>query len=117
MSPARAGRVRQDHGEPTQSARSISKEIQRFDGPAVLDMKWLPSDSVGWTRLAIANAEGQITLHKWDALDVSVIPTSIAVAKLIERYGQNTLKLDETVQVEDQSVLCLSIDWNNRLKP
>jgi hypothetical protein len=44
----------------------ISKEIQRFEGPAVLDMKWSHPGAPGGNRLAISNAEGQITVHRWN---------------------------------------------------
>lgn len=48
------------------------EQIQSFDGPAVLDMKWSPKGARGAHRLAIANAEGQVTVHKWDENEVCV---------------------------------------------
>lgn len=73
-------------------------EIQRFDGPAVLDMKWSPNGAPQGHRLAIANAEGQVALHKWNE----------------DKMG---LVAQQTVQVEDSSILCLSLDWSHQLEP
>jgi hypothetical protein len=51
--------------EKSVAYKNNSKEIQRFDGPAILDMKWSPVGAPGGNRLAISNAEGQISLHQW----------------------------------------------------
>ncbi|KAM0750183.1 WD40 repeat-like protein [Meredithblackwellia eburnea MCA 4105] len=70
------------------------REIQRFDGAAILDMKW----SNNWTSkstLAIADAKGHVQLHQWD---------------------DETKRLSSTQIIEctDEKTLCLSLDWSDR---
>ncbi|GAA5952882.1 hypothetical protein JCM21900_004253 [Sporobolomyces salmonicolor] len=71
------------------------KEIQRFDGPAILDMKWSPRPWCGSRTLAIADAKGHVQLHKLDD-------------------ETNQLSPIETVTCADESILCLSLDWSTR---
>ncbi|PBL01145.1 WD-40 repeat-containing protein [Armillaria gallica] len=67
------------------------EEIQCFDLPAVLDMKWQSST------LGIADSEGNITLHQW------------------QKTG---LRQIQGIQVAESSeILCLSLDWSNRRTP
>ncbi|KAI5478338.1 WD repeat protein [Pseudohyphozyma bogoriensis] len=69
-------------------------EIQRFEGPAILDMKW----STRWnnqTTLAIADAKGHIQLQKWDSDNNRLLPPM-------------------SLSIADESTLCLSLDWSDR---
>lgn len=47
------------------------QEKQRFDGPAILDMKWSPRLWNEKTTLAIADAKGHVQLHGLDSETVS----------------------------------------------
>ncbi|BGP21770.1 hypothetical protein JCM10295v2_000645 [Rhodotorula toruloides] len=71
------------------------KEVQRFDGPAILDMKWSPRPWNGATTLAIADAKGHVQLHKLDEDSNQLLPLQI-------------------VDCTDESTLCLSLDWSTR---
>lgn len=58
-------------------------------------MKWSPvSAEAGPSRLAIGNAEGQVTLHRW-----------------ADAGGSAHLEPQKTVQVSTESTLVLSLDW------
>ncbi|GAA5947547.1 hypothetical protein JCM10213_005155 [Rhodosporidiobolus nylandii] len=71
------------------------KEKQRFDGPAILDMKWSPRPWNGKKTLAIADAKGHLQLHGLNE-------------------ETNQLSPIQTVDVTDESTLCLSLDWSTR---
>ncbi|BGP04894.1 hypothetical protein JCM10049v2_000696 [Rhodotorula toruloides] len=71
------------------------EEVQRFDGPAILDMKWSPRPWNGSTTLAIADAKGHVQLHKLDE-------------------ESNRLSPLQTIDCTDESTLCLSLDWSTR---
>ncbi|KDQ07691.1 hypothetical protein BOTBODRAFT_192246 [Botryobasidium botryosum FD-172 SS1] len=73
---------------------SIS-EIQRFGLPAVLDMKWCHGKYEEGSILAIADAEGRITLHRLN-------------------NDQRKIRLEQVFQCAPPDVLCLSLDWSNR---
>ncbi|GAA5857230.1 hypothetical protein JCM8547_009386 [Rhodosporidiobolus lusitaniae] len=70
------------------------KEKQRFDGPAILDMKWSTRLWNEKKTLAIADAKGHVQLHGLDE--------------------EPQLSLMQTVVVTDESTLCLSLDWSTR---
>ncbi|SCV68666.1 BQ2448_787 [Microbotryum intermedium] len=70
-------------------------ELQRFDGPAILDMKWSPMPYRGQTALAIADAKGHVQLHAFDS-------------------DTNRLSHLETLSCTSESTLCLSLDWSTR---
>ncbi|WVW80033.1 hypothetical protein I302_102006 [Kwoniella bestiolae CBS 10118] len=71
-------------------------EIQRVETPAILDTKWSPKLDNGNPVLGVADAKGHITLY---ALDT------------------DTKRLSEIhrIDVDEESTLCLSLDWSNRL--
>ncbi|KAK0233086.1 WD40-repeat-containing domain protein [Armillaria fumosa] len=69
------------------------KQIQCFDLPAVLDMKWCHMSSSSPATLGIADSEGNITLHQWQE-----VVYRIRIA-------------------ESSEILCLSLDWSNRRTP
>ncbi|GAA5831863.1 hypothetical protein JCM11251_003914 [Rhodosporidiobolus azoricus] len=71
------------------------KEKQRFDGPAILDMKWSPRPWNGKKTLAIADAKGHVQLHGLDEETRLLSPL-------------------QTIDVTDESTLCLSLDWSTR---
>ncbi|GAA6063011.1 hypothetical protein JCM10212_002652 [Sporobolomyces blumeae] len=71
------------------------KELQRFDGPAILDMKWSPRLWNGNRTLAIADAKGHVQLHKLDDETCTLSPI-------------------DTVTCADEKTLCLSLDWSTR---
>ncbi|GAA6005720.1 hypothetical protein JCM10207_005308 [Rhodosporidiobolus poonsookiae] len=70
-------------------------EKQRFDGPAILDMKWSPRPWNGKKTLAIADAKGHVQLHGLDDETHQLSPI-------------------QTVDCADESTLCLSLDWSTR---
>ncbi|GAA5977333.1 hypothetical protein JCM11641_000067 [Rhodosporidiobolus odoratus] len=70
-------------------------EKQRFDGPAILDMKWSPRPWNDKKTLAIADAKGHVQLHGLDE-------------------ETNQLASLQTVDCTDESTLCLSLDWSTR---
>ncbi|SCZ90740.1 BZ3500_MvSof-1268-A1-R1_Chr1-3g02203 [Microbotryum saponariae] len=70
-------------------------ELQRFDGPAILDMKWSPMPYRGRTTLAIADAKGHVQLHSFEE-------------------GSNRFSHLETLACTSESTLCLSLDWSTR---
>merc|ERR1711939_152940 len=72
-------------------------ELQRFDGPAILDMKWRREAAGERPTLAIANAKGSI--------------------QLCQLNEDNVLELEAACQVTDESTLCLSLDWASRRDP
>ncbi|BGP52979.1 hypothetical protein JCM8202_004063 [Rhodotorula sphaerocarpa] len=71
------------------------KELQRFDGPAILDMKWSPRPWRGQTTLAVADAKGRVQLHGL-------------------RDDEDRLELRGEIVCADDSTLCLSLDWSTR---
>ncbi|GAA6007225.1 hypothetical protein JCM11491_003051 [Sporobolomyces phaffii] len=72
------------------------KELQRFESPAILDMKWSPRPWNGHDQvLAIADAKGHVQLHSLDTATLR-------------------LSLIETITVADDKTLCLSLDWSTR---
>ncbi|KAF8707785.1 P-loop containing nucleoside triphosphate hydrolase protein, partial [Rhizoctonia solani] len=75
------------------------KEMQRIETAAILDVKWSYSQGVANPMLAFAESVGRIQFHEWNSQEVK------------------TLLNVQSIQVADPSVLCLSIDWNNRLTP
>ncbi|KAA1471475.1 WD40 repeat-like protein [Dentipellis sp. KUC8613] len=66
--------------------------------PAILDMKWCHTTQDRRPLLAIANAEGEVTLHEWDKNQ-----------RLLEQTG--------SIRCAPPDVLCLSLDWSNRRFP
>ncbi|EIM83306.1 WD-40 repeat-containing protein [Stereum hirsutum FP-91666 SS1] len=74
------------------------KNIQEFPLPAILDMKWCFTTQSRSPLLAIADAEGQVSLHDWD-------------------LEARSLKQSSVIKCAEQSVLCLSLDWSNRRNP
>ncbi|KAJ1311565.1 hypothetical protein OPQ81_010049 [Rhizoctonia solani] len=74
------------------------KEIQRIDTAAVLDLKWSYKQDIPNPILALAESVGRIQLYEW-------------------RGQEKILSNVQPIQVAEPSVLCLSIDWNNRLVP
>ncbi|TFY71817.1 hypothetical protein EVG20_g1211 [Dentipellis fragilis] len=75
-----------------------SSQIQAIDMPAILDMKWCHTTQDRRPLLAIANAEGEVTLHEWDKDQ-----------KLLQQTG--------SIRCAPPDVLCLSLDWSNRRFP
>ncbi|KAK0506232.1 WD40-repeat-containing domain protein [Armillaria luteobubalina] len=73
------------------------EQIQCFDLPAVLDMKWCHMSPSSPATLGIADSEGNITLHQWQETGLRQIQ-GIQIAKSSE-------------------ILCLSLDWSNRRTP
>ncbi|GAA6036860.1 hypothetical protein JCM8097_006318 [Rhodosporidiobolus ruineniae] len=71
------------------------QEKQRFDGPAILDMKWSPRPWNGKETLAIADAKGHVQLHGLNE-------------------ETNQLSPLQTIDCADESTLCLSLDWSTR---
>ncbi|WVQ74488.1 hypothetical protein IAR50_004089 [Cryptococcus sp. DSM 104548] len=74
-------------------------ELQRIETPAILDSKWSPHVRPGGgPRLAVADAKGHITLYE---------------------LNPNTKRLEEVqrIDVEDETRLCLSLDFSHRLEP
>ncbi|WWC68733.1 uncharacterized protein I206_102667 [Kwoniella pini CBS 10737] len=71
-------------------------EIQRIETPAILDTKWSPDLNDGRPVLGVADAKGHITLYS---------------------LNNETRRLEEMQQidVDEESSLCLSLDWSNRL--
>ncbi|WVQ64803.1 uncharacterized protein L199_002972 [Kwoniella botswanensis] len=71
-------------------------EIQRIETPAILDTKWSPKLDNGRPVLGAADAKGHITLYTLNT----------ATRRLEEIHR---------VDVDEESILCLSLDWSNRL--
>ncbi|ODN76820.1 hypothetical protein L202_05420 [Cryptococcus amylolentus CBS 6039] len=74
-------------------------ELQRIETPAILDSKWSPHVRTGGgPRLAVADAKGHIALYE---------------------LNPDTKRLEEvqTIDVEDETRLCLSLDFSYRLEP
>ncbi|KAL8293732.1 hypothetical protein RQP46_000433 [Phenoliferia psychrophenolica] len=71
------------------------REVQRFDGPAILDMKWSTERWNDHVTLAIADAKGHVQLHAWDDTE-------------------KRLKSTQTITCADEKTLCLSLDWSDR---
>ncbi|WVR03930.1 hypothetical protein IAU60_000929 [Kwoniella sp. DSM 27419] len=71
-------------------------EIQRIETAAILDTKWSPRLDDGRPVLVVADAKGCITMYVMDA-------------------GSRKLEQKQRIEVEDESVLCLSLDFSHRL--
>ncbi|KAI9150918.1 hypothetical protein H9P43_009533 [Blastocladiella emersonii ATCC 22665] len=75
-------------------------KVQRIEMPAILDMKWgswtADAGREGADTLAVANSVGQVQFWRLDECGTKV-------------SHQATYALD------DDSVLCLSLEWNNRM--
>ncbi|WWC97067.1 hypothetical protein V866_003944 [Kwoniella sp. B9012] len=71
-------------------------EIQRIETPAILDTKWSHKLDNGRPVLGVADAKGHITLY---ALNTDT-------RRLVEIHR---------IDVDEESILCLSLDWSNRL--
>lgn len=69
---------------------------QEIDLPAILDMKWC--NTTPSSLLAIANSEGHVTLHRYDATD-------------------RNLHQQQSISCASEDTLCLSLDWSNRRSP
>ncbi|CEL57596.1 WD repeat-containing protein 85 OS=Homo sapiens GN=WDR85 PE=2 SV=2 [Rhizoctonia solani AG-1 IB] len=74
------------------------KETQRIDTAAILDIKWSYKQDTPNPMLALAESVGRIQFHEL-------------------RGQEKILSKVQSIQVAEPSVLCLSIDWNNRLVP
>jgi len=68
-------------------------QIQAFDLPAILDMKWSYASNQGSPLLGVADSEGSITLHEW--------------------REQFLVQID-SIRCAPVDTLCLSLDWSNR---
>ncbi|WWC87782.1 uncharacterized protein L201_002674 [Kwoniella dendrophila CBS 6074] len=74
------------------------EEIQRIETPAILDTRWAPHLDNGKPTLGVGDAKGHVTLYA---------------------LNPQTKRLEEVepIQVDDELILCLSLDWSNRLNP
>ncbi|QRW19017.1 Helicase associated domain (HA2) [Rhizoctonia solani] len=86
------------HESKKPQERNGRKEIQRIETAAILDMKWSYNQEATNPMLAFAESVGRIQFHELNS-------------------QEKTLLNVQSIQVADPSVLCLSIDWNNRLTP
>ncbi|WRT65597.1 uncharacterized protein IL334_002542 [Kwoniella shivajii] len=71
-------------------------EVRRIETPAILDTKWSPKLDDGRPSLGVADAKGHITYYVLDT----------ETRRLVER---------QQIQVDEESTLCLSLDWSHRL--
>nr|XP_018264604.1 WD40 repeat domain 85 [Kwoniella dejecticola CBS 10117]OBR86762.1 WD40 repeat domain 85 [Kwoniella dejecticola CBS 10117] len=71
-------------------------EIQRIETPAILDTKWSPELNQGRPVLGVADAKGHIALNALNS-------------------ETRRLELLQQINVDDDTILCLSLDWSNRL--
>lgn len=81
--------------------------------------------------LAIADAEGQVSLHDWDIDAVCTFGSTdhgYCLSHLYSQhdpptyltapvYTQRRLNQSSLIKCAEQSVLCLSLDWSNRQSP
>ncbi|KAH7930977.1 WD40 repeat-like protein [Leucogyrophana mollusca] len=72
------------------------KQLQEISLPAVLDMKWCHRS--GPAALGIADSEGNIRFHEWQADQSQLVPL-------------------QTISCASSDVLCLSLDWSSRRYP
>ncbi|WWD16638.1 hypothetical protein CI109_101068 [Kwoniella shandongensis] len=74
------------------------EELQRIETPAILDTKWSPHLQGGRPSLGVADAKGHITIYLLDT---------------------ETRRLEEQqrTDVDDDTTLCLSLDYSHRLHP
>ncbi|KAL1670350.1 WD40-repeat-containing domain protein [Schizophyllum commune] len=70
--------------------------VQEIDLPAVLDIKWCNSSPS--CTLAVADSEGHVTIHRYDATD-------------------GRLHQEQSIPCASRDTLCLSLDWSNRRFP
>ncbi|KAI0308197.1 WD-40 repeat-containing protein [Multifurca ochricompacta] len=75
----------------------VSK-TQEISLPAILDLKWCHTASNCQPLLAVADAEGSVSLFQWD-------------------FEQKQLRSASSLRVAPSHVLCLSLDWSNRKVP
>lgn len=87
-------------------------------------MKWSLPGAPGPSRLAIANAEGQVTLHRWQDVSKTTAPLEMGTGAGIEEAREvkcgaaGRLEPVEAIQVtEEKGVLVLSLDWSSQLEP
>ncbi|EKM83884.1 hypothetical protein AGABI1DRAFT_117353 [Agaricus bisporus var. burnettii JB137-S8] len=81
----------------TSDKLSIEK-MQECDLAAVLDMKWCHLGETSQPLLAVADSMANITLHQLNT-------------------SEKRLSQIERIQCATSDVLCLSLDWSNRLRP
>ncbi|KAI5124689.1 hypothetical protein M0805_004297 [Coniferiporia weirii] len=88
-SPRRIGKciVFELSGEQGDSAMNVLQELEM---PAILDMKWSPSNPI----LAIADSEGHLSIQRLTS--------------------QKSLQEIQNIQCRPSDTLCLSLDWSNR---
>ncbi|KAK8861450.1 hypothetical protein IAR55_002269 [Kwoniella newhampshirensis] len=74
------------------------QELQRIETPAILDTKWSPRLEDGRPSLGVADAKGHITIYL---------------------LNTETKRLEEkqSVEVHDDTTVCLSLDYSHRLHP
>ncbi|TEB35035.1 WD-40 repeat-containing protein [Coprinellus micaceus] len=71
--------------------------LQNLDFPAIPDVKWCHGSGLEKPTLAVADAEGSITMCQWDT-------------------STNRLERVNSVRCADTTILCLSLDWSNRIQ-
>ncbi|KAJ7630947.1 WD40-repeat-containing domain protein [Roridomyces roridus] len=71
------------------------QQVQTIDLPAILDMKWCHRAISAAPLLAIADSEGNISLHEW-------------------QLEEARLQSHPSISCAPPDVLCLSLDWSNR---
>ncbi|KAH9486927.1 Diphthine methyltransferase [Psilocybe cubensis] len=69
------------------------QQVQSFDLPAILDMKWSHGSNEDGPILGISDSEGHITLHSW---------------------REQSFKKIASIQCASEDTLCLSMDWSDR---
>ncbi|KAI9335677.1 WD repeat-containing protein 85 [Obelidium mucronatum] len=72
-------------------------EVLRFDCAAVLDAKWSHQKIAGLATVCIADAKGNVSLYTLDNHDKKALNP-------LTTYSNNL-----------ENILCLSVDWSNRL--
>ncbi|KAF9481426.1 WD40 repeat-like protein [Pholiota conissans] len=77
----------------TKNPEDEFRQIQRFNLPAILDMKWGHRSGAVPPILAIADSEGSITVHEWREQSMTQI---------------------DSIRCATSDTLVLSIDWSNR---
>jgi len=70
--------------------------LEEISMPAVLDMKWSYSRSALGPLLGIADAEGHISLQRWS-------------------ITKRRMECVQEFECRPSTVLCLSLDWSNRI--
>ncbi|KAF8604958.1 WD40 repeat-like protein [Ceratobasidium sp. AG-I] len=72
------------------------KEVQRLETAAILDLKWSHNFTTSNPILALAESVGRLQIYEWNGQEKEL----------------STLQM---IQVAEPHVLCLSIDWNDRI--